>query len=41
MYKVYVYTNTKNGKKYVGATRHSLEDRAGYSGDYYRGSTAF
>lgn len=41
MYKVYVWTNTVNGKKYVGATRASMEERAGRNGEYYRGSPYF
>ena len=35
-YKVYVYTNQINGKKYVGQTGNSLEFRAGKNGCGYK-----
>lgn len=41
MYKVYIWTNNKNGKKYVGATKHSMEKRAGINGHHYQGSPRF
>jgi len=41
-YKVYVWTNCENGKKYVGTTKcKSLENRAGIGGYYYQGSPCF
>lgn len=42
MYKVYLWTNTINNKKYVGTTKQkSLEARAGRQGEGYRGSPRF
>lgn len=40
-WKVYVYTNKVNGKKYVGQTCRSLKERAGKDGKLYRQCTAF
>ena len=41
MYKVYVWTNAVNGKKYVGTTGMAMEKRAGVNGYYYKGSPRF
>lgn len=42
MYKVYMYVNAVNGKKYIGTTQcKTLAKRAGYGGNFYRGSPAF
>lgn len=41
MYKVYIWVNKVNGKKYVGATKDSLQKRAGYKGRSYVGSPRF
>lgn len=40
-YKVYKWTNTANQKVYVGATRRTLEKRAGREGKYYVESPRF
>lgn len=40
-YIVYCYTNRATGKKYIGATSKSLDERAGKSGEQYRGSSLF
>lgn len=40
-YRVYMYTNTKNGKKYVGQTITSLEQRAQKGGSNYWSSPSF
>lgn len=40
-YKVYCYTNTINGKKYIGITRTSLKERAGSNGHRYSGCLKF
>ena len=37
-YKIYVYTNKVNGKKYVGQTSRSLRERAGKNGCQYNTS---
>lgn len=36
MYTIYKYTNTANGKVYIGQTSKSLEDRAQSNGSNYR-----
>ena len=41
MYKVYVWTNSVNGKRYVGTTGTTMEKRAGSNGYYYQGSPKF
>lgn len=41
MYKVYVWTNSVNGKRYVGTTGTTMEKRAGANGYYYQGSPKF
>lgn len=41
MYKVYIWTNKINGKKYVGVTRSSMAKRAGQDGYHYKGSPRF
>lgn len=41
LYKVYCYTNTLNGKKYIGITSTSLENRAGANGYRYKGCLKF
>lgn len=41
MYKVYVWTNSVNGKRYVGTTGTTMEKRAGVNGYYYQGSPKF
>ena len=41
MYKVYVWTNAVNGKRYVGTTGMSMEKRAGCNGSNYKGSPHF
>lgn len=41
MYKVYVWTNAINGKRYVGITGTSMEKRAGLNGYHYHGSPHF
>ena len=41
MYKVYVWTNAINGKRYVGTTGTTMEKRAGADGSNYRGSPHF
>ena len=40
-FKVYIYTNNINGKKYVGQTSKSLKERSGKEGNGYIGSHAF
>lgn len=41
-YKVYMWTNCRNGKRYVGVTKcSSLENRAGVGGRCYQGSPCF
>ncbi len=40
-YKVYCYTNTINGKKYIGITRTTLKERAGSNGHRYSGCLKF
>lgn len=40
-YKVYVYTNKINNKKYVGQTKHALKIRAGKDGRNYDHCTYF
>lgn len=40
-YKVYVYTNKVNGKKYVGQTCRTLKERAGKDGSGYDQCTVF
>lgn len=40
-YKVYVYTNKINGKKYVGQTCRTLKERAGKNGRGYKHCTVF
>jgi group I intron endonuclease len=40
-YRVYMYTNTVNSKKYVGITCTSLSKRAGVNGRQYKGSPFF
>lgn len=40
-YKVYVYTNKINGKKYVGQTCRTLKERAGKDGQGYKHSPLF
>lgn len=40
-YLVYCYTNSKNGKKYVGCTQTTMQKRAGKEGENYRGSPYF
>jgi len=41
MYKVYVWTNSVNGKRYIGTTGTTMEKRAGANGYYYQGSPKF
>jgi group I intron endonuclease len=41
MYKVYVWTNSVNGKRYIGTTGTTMEKRAGVNGYYYQGSPKF
>ena len=41
MYKVYMWINTVNGKRYIGTTRDSMEKRAGKNGYHYSGSPRF
>jgi len=41
VYKVYVWTNAINGKRYVGTTGTSMEKRAGVNGSNYKGSPHF
>ena len=41
MYKVYMYTNKINGKKYIGMTKNSLKKRAGKNGSKYYNCTYF
>ena len=41
IYKIYVYTNKVNNKKYVGQTRKSLKERAGNNGRCYNRSPDF
>lgn len=41
MYKVYLYTNLLDGKKYCGMIKRSLEERAGKNGIHYQESTRF
>ena len=41
MYRVYVWTNAINGKRYVGTTGVSMEKRAGKGGSQYKGSPYF
>ena len=41
MYKVYVWTNNVNRKRYVGTTGMTMEKRAGANGYYYQGSPRF
>lgn len=41
IYKIYVYTNKVNNKKYVGQTRKSLKERAGNNGRCYNRSPRF
>lgn len=40
-YLVYCYTNSKNGKRYVGCTQTSMQKRAGKDGVNYKGSPYF
>lgn len=40
-YKIYVYTNKVNGKKYVGQTSRFLRERAGKNGCQYNKSSRF
>lgn len=41
MYKVYMWINSINGKRYIGTTRDSMEKRAGKDGYHYAGSPRF
>lgn len=41
MYKVYMYTNLLNGKKYCGMTKRKLSQRAGKDGILYKECTRF
>lgn len=41
MYKVYMWVNTVNGKRYIGTTKDTLEKRAGKDGYHYQGSPRF
>jgi group I intron endonuclease len=41
MYKVYMWINTKNGKRYIGTTGTTMEKRAGKDGYHYQGSPRF
>ena len=41
MYKVYMYTNTVNGKIYIGQTMKSLTERACKNGSNYKDCTHF
>ena len=41
MYKVYKYTNIRNGKIYIGQTKNSLKERAQRDGLNYRECTRF
>ena len=41
MYKVYMWINTKNGKRYIGTTGTTMEKRAGKDGYHYKGSPRF
>lgn len=40
-YKVYMWTDKTNGKKYIGTTSKAMEKRAGEEGEQYRGATRF
>lgn len=40
-YKVYIYENKTNGKKYIGITCNSLKVRSGCNGSGYKQCTAF
>ena len=41
MYTIYKYTNSIDGKVYIGQTSRTIEDRAGKSGYRYRGCSRF
>jgi len=41
MYIVYMWTNKRNGKRYIGQTKQTLEQRAGRDGAGYRGCYRF
>lgn len=41
MYKVYMWINKANGKRYIGQTKQTLKKRAGFEGNGYRGCKAF
>lgn len=40
-YKIYVFTNIENGKKYIGMTCHTLSERSGSNGVRYKRCKAF
>lgn len=41
VYCVYMYTNKVNGKKYIGQTSQTLQERSGSNGKNYRGCRYF
>lgn len=41
MYKLYMYINKINGKKYIGITKQTLKKRAGKNGNKYYGCILF